>query len=353
MAKQNKKDDHDENDRQKALKFVLSQIEKTYGKGAVMLLGEKKGVLIGGISTGALSLDIALGGSGIPRGRIIEIFGPESSGKTTLALHCVASAQRTNANVAYMDAEHALDPLYAANIGVDVDRLIISQPDYGEQALDITDTLIRSGAVDLIVVDSVAALVPKTELDGDIGDTHVGLQARLMSQALRKLTAISAKANATIIFINQLREKIGQMYGSPETTPGGRALKFYSSIRIDIRKIGTLSGEGDTSVGTRVRTKVVKNKTAAPFQKAEFEIIFNKGISFIGDVIDLAVTKDIVNKSGSWFSYGDIKLGQGREKAKQFFSENKDMLEKVVVEVKKAYGVLPDEPEAKSSKITE
>ncbi|MCD4657341.1 MAG: recombinase RecA, partial [Planctomycetes bacterium] len=310
----------------------------------VMLLGEKKGVLIDGISTGALSLDIALGGSGIPRGRIIEIFGPESSGKTTLALHCVASAQRDKANVAYMDAEHALDPQYAGNIGVDVDRLIISQPDYGEQALDITDTLVRSGAVDLIVIDSVAALVPKTELDGDIGDTHVGLQARLMSQALRKLTAISAKANATIIFINQLREKIGQMYGSPETTPGGRALKFYSSIRIDIRKIGTLSGEGDTAVGTRVRTKVVKNKTAAPFQKAEFEIIFNKGISYIGDVIDLAVFKNIVNKSGSWFSYGDVKLGQGREKAKQFFTENKDMLEKLEIEVKQAYGVGPEEP---------
>ena len=312
-------------ERDKALEMALSQIEKQYGKGSVMKMGEKTSMDVESISTGALSLDIALGIGGLPRGRVIEIFGPESSGKSTLAMHVGAEAQRNGGICAYVDAEHAMDPTYAARIGVDVDELLISQPDTGEQALEITDMLIRSGALDVIVIDSVAALTPRAEIEGEMGDTHVGLQARLMSQALRKLTANLNKSNTICIFINQLREKIGVMFGSPETTPGGRALKFYSSVRLDIRRIEAIK-DGVEVVGNRTRVKVVKNKMASPFKQAEFDIMYGKGISREGGALDLAVEYNIVKKSGAWYTYEGEQLGQGRENAKTFLIENPEIM---------------------------
>lgn len=315
-------------ERKKALEMAMGQIEKQFGKGSVMKLGEFKAVAIDAIPTGALSLDIALGIGGLPRGRIIEIFGPESSGKTTLALHAIAEAQKLGGEAAFIDAEHALDPVYARNLGVDIDNLIVSQPDTGEQALEIAEALVRSGAIDLIVVDSVAALVPKAEIDGDMGDAHVGLQARLMSQALRKLAGIISKSNTTIIFINQLREKVGIMFGNPETTPGGRALKFYASVRLDIRKIENIKQDGEV-VGTRVKVKIIKNKVAPPFRETEFDTVHGKGISKEGNVLDLAVNLDIIEKSGAWFSYNGQKIGQGRENVKAFLAENPDVMSEV------------------------
>ena len=312
-------------EREKALEMALSQIEKQYGKGSVMKMGEKTSMDVESIATGALSLDIALGIGGLPRGRVVEIFGPESSGKSTLAMHVVAEAQRNGGICAYVDAEHAMDPTYAARIGVDVDELLISQPDTGEQALEITDMLIRSGALDVIVIDSVAALTPRAEIEGEMGDTHVGLQARLMSQALRKLTANLNKSNTICIFINQLREKIGVMFGSPETTPGGRALKFYNSVRLDIRRIEAIK-DGVEVVGNRTRVKVVKNKMASPFKQAEFDIMYGKGISREGGALDLAVEFDIVKKSGAWYTYEGEQLGQGRENAKSFLIENPEVM---------------------------
>jgi len=299
----------------KALESAIAQIEKQYGQGAIMKLGDTTKMQVEAVPTGSLSLDLALGVGGIPKGRIIEVYGPESSGKTTVALHMVAEVQKRGGIAGFIDAEHALDPVYARNIGVDIDELYISQPDSGEQAMEITETMVRSGAVDIVIVDSVAALVPKAEIDGDMGDSHVGLQARLMSQALRKLTAVINKSNCTVIFINQLREKIGVMFGNPETTTGGRALKFYASVRLDVRRIETLS-QGGEKIGNRVRVKVVKNKVAPPFQEAEFDIMFGKGISREGDVLDLAVKYDIVLKSGAWYSYKGDRIGQGRENAK-------------------------------------
>ena len=312
-------------EREKALEMALGQIEKQYGKGSVMKMGEKTSMDVESISTGALSWDIALGIGGLPRGRVIEIFGPESSGKSTLAMHVVAEAQRNGGICAYVDAEHAMDPTYAARIGVDVDELLISQPDTGEQALEITDMLIRSGALDVIVIDSVAALTPRAEIEGEMGDTHVGLQARLMSQALRKLTANLNKSNTICIFINQLREKIGVMFGSPETTPGGRALKFYSSVRLDIRRIEAIK-DGVEVVGNRTRVKVVKNKMASPFKQAEFDIMYGKGISREGGALDLAVEYNIVKKSGAWYTYEGEQLGQGRENAKTFLIDNPEIM---------------------------
>ena len=323
----------DSSEKRKALDAAMSQIEKEFGKGSVMKLGEFKSMNVEAISTGALNLDIALGIGGIPKGRIIEIFGPESSGKTTLALHAVAEAQKAGGEAAFIDAEHALDPAYAKKIGVDIDNLIVSQPDTGEQALEIAEALIRSGAIDIIVVDSVAALVPKAEIDGDMGDSHIGLQARLMSQALRKLAGAINKTNAIIIFINQLREKVGIMFGNPETTPGGRALKFYSSVRMDIRKIENIKQDGEV-VGSRTRVKIVKNKVAPPFREAEFDIIYGKGISKEGSLLDLAVDLDIIEKSGSWFSYGGEKIGQGRENAKKYIMEHPKMAEEVEKKVR-------------------
>jgi recombination protein RecA len=310
------------------LKTTLQQIERQFGEGAIMPLGKDKQVAIQGIPTGSLSLDIALGGQGIPRGRIIEIFGPESSGKTTLALHVLAKAQQQGGIVAFIDAEHALDPSWAKKLGVELDTLLVSQPTCGEEAMHITEMLIKSNAVDVIVIDSVAALIPKQELEGDIGDTHVGLQARLMSQSMRKLTGAIAKAKTAVIFINQIREKIGVMFGSPETTPGGRALKFYSSCRIDVRKVGALK-DGEEVVGQRVRAKVVKNKVAPPFRVAEFDMMHTNGISYEGDVLDLAVEKKIVVRSGAWFRYGDVQLGQGKEKARIFLLENPKVTEEI------------------------
>ncbi|HON64992.1 MAG TPA: recombinase RecA [Phycisphaerae bacterium] len=310
--------------RDQALERALAQIEKSFGKGAIMKLDEEMTVVKDGFSTGALSLDIALGGAGIPRGRIVELFGPESSGKTTLALHVAASAQRAGGVAAVVDAEHALDPTWAKRCGVKLEELLVSQPDTGEQALEIVEMLVRSNAVDCIIVDSVAALVPKAELEGEIGQQHVGLQARLMSQALRKLTGIIAKSKCVVIFINQIREKIGVMFGNPETTPGGRALKFYSSIRIDIRRVTTIK-EGDNAIGNHVKAKVVKNKVAAPFKSAEFDIMFNSGISTEGDLLDMATADNIIEKTGTWFSYGQIRIGQGRENAKQFLRDNPDL----------------------------
>lgn len=317
-------------ERKKALEMAIEKIEKDFGKGSIMCLGEKAGVNVESISTGALSLDMALGIGGVPRGRIIEIYGPESSGKTTLAQHIVAEAQKKGGLAAYVDAEHALDPEYAKNLGVKVDELLISQPDTGEQALEITEELVRSGAIDVIVIDSVAALVPKTEIEGDMGDSHMGLQARLMSQALRKLTGIVSKTRTTVIFINQLRQKIGAaaMYGPSETTTGGNALKYYASVRLEIRKIETLK-KNDEEFGNKVRVKVVKNKVAPPFRKAEFEIIYGKGISKTGCILDYAVNMDIIKKSGTWFSYNDEKIGQGREKAKEFLEQNPDIYEEI------------------------
>ncbi len=323
----------------KALDAALGQIEKQFGKGAVMKLGDSSAHMnVETIPTGSLSLDIALGLGGIPKGRIIEIYGPESSGKTTVTLHMIAEVQKRSGIAGFIDAEHALDPVYAKNIGVDVDNLYISQPDNGEQALEITETMVRSGAIDIVVVDSVAALVPKAEIDGDMGDSHVGLQARLMSQALRKLTAVISKSNCTVIFINQLREKVGVMFGSPETTTGGRALKFYSSVRLDVRRIETLKQSGDM-IGNRTRVKVVKNKIAPPFKEAEFDIIFGEGISAVGDIIDLAASVNIVNKSGAWYAYEGNKIGQGRENAKQYLRDNPAMLEEIEKKVRAHYGL--------------
>ncbi|MDQ5983159.1 MAG: Protein RecA [Eubacteriales bacterium SKADARSKE-1] len=328
-------------DKGKALETALGQIEKQFGKGAVMRLGQSETMHVDSIPTGSLSLDLALGIGGLPRGRIVEIFGPESSGKTTLALHCLAQAQKMGGYAAFIDVEHALDPIYAGALGVDVDSLLVSQPDTGEQALEITESLVRSSAIDVIVIDSVAALVPKAEIEGEMGDSHVGLQARLMSQALRKLAGAISKSNCIAIFINQLREKVGIIYGNPEVTPGGRALKFYSSVRIDIRKIETLKN-GTELIGTRTRAKVVKNKIAPPFREAEFDIMYGTGISREGELLDLAVKLDIVKKSGAWFSYNDAKIGQGRDKVKEFFKENSKIaneIEKKVNEnVDKLYG---------------
>lgn len=324
-------------DKMKALENALSQIEKNYGKGTVMKLGDTSSNMnIETVSTGSISLDIALGIGGLPKGRIIEIYGPESSGKTTVALHCVAEVQKKGGIAGFIDAEHALDPTYAKNIGVDIDNLYISQPDNGEQALEITETMVRSGALDIVIVDSVAALVPKAEIDGEMGDSHVGLQARLMSQALRKLTAVINKTNCVVIFINQLREKVGVMYGNPETTTGGRALKFYSSVRLDVRRIQTIK-QGDEMVGNRTRVKVVKNKVAPPFKEAEFDIMFGEGISRMGDIIDIAADKGIIVKSGSWYSYQGNKIGQGRENAKGYLKENPAVYDEIEQQVRQIY----------------
>ena len=329
-------------DKIKALEAAISNIERSYGKGAIMKLGDSSASLnVETIPTGSISLDIALGMGGVPKGRIIEIYGPESSGKTTVALHMVAEVQKRGGIAGFIDAEHALDPAYAKNIGVDIDNLYISQPDNGEQALEITETMVRSGAVDIIIVDSVAALVPKAEIDGDMGDSHVGLQARLMSQALRKLTAVISKTNCVVIFINQLREKVGVMFGNPETTTGGRALKFYSSIRLDVRKIETLKAGGEV-VGNRTRIKVVKNKIAPPFKEAEFDIMFGQGISREGDILDLAVNVNIVDKSGAWFAYNNAKIGQGRENAKQYLRDNPAVMAEIEKKVREHYGISGD-----------
>jgi recombination protein RecA len=328
-------------ERSKAIELALSQIEKQFGKGSIMRLGSKEAIVpISVIPTGAISFDAALGVGGFPRGRVVEIFGPESSGKTTIALQVIAEAQKTGGMAAFVDAEHALDPQYAKKLGVDVDNLLVSQPDYGEQALEIAEALVRSNAIDVLVIDSVAALVPKAELDGEMGDSHVGLQARLMSQALRKLTGIVSKSRTCMIFINQIREKIGVMFGNPETTTGGRALKFYSSVRIDIRRIAAIK-EGEIVTGSRTRVKVVKNKVAAPFREAEFDILYGEGISREGDLLDLAVNNNLLEKSGSWFSYKGERIGQGRENARQFLKDNKDTLAKLEAEVRKALGLIP------------
>ena len=329
-------------DKIKALEAAISNIERSYGKGAIMKLGDPSASLnVETIPTGSISLDVALGMGGVPKGRIIEIYGPEFSGKTTVALHMVAEVQKRGGIAGFIDAEHALDPAYAKNIGVDIDNLYISQPDNGEQALEITETMVRSGAVDIIIVDSVAALVPKAEIDGDMGDSHVGLQARLMSQALRKLTAVISKTNCVVIFINQLREKVGVMFGNPETTTGGRALKFYSSIRLDVRKTETLKAGGEV-VGNRTRIKVVKNKIAPPFKEAEFDIMFGQGISREGDILDLAVNVSIVDKSGAWFAYNNAKIGQGRENAKQYLRDNPAVMAEIEKKVREHYGLTGD-----------
>lgn len=340
----------------KALDAAMAHIEKQFGKGAVMKLGDPAAQMnVETIPTGALSLDIALGLGGIPKGRIVEIYGPESSGKTTVTLHMIAEVQKNGGIAGFIDAEHALDPVYAGNIGVDVDNLYISQPDNGEQALEITETMVRSGALDIVVVDSVAALVPKAEIDGDMGDSHVGLQARLMSQALRKLTAVISKSNCTVVFINQLREKVGVMFGSPETTTGGRALKFYSSVRLDVRRIEALKQSGEV-VGNRTRVKVVKNKIAPPFKEAEFDIMFGEGISYEGDVLDLASSVDIINKSGAWYAYEGNKIGQGRENAKQYLKDNPKVCEEVAVKVRNHFnldGVAAETEKPKEKKSKE
>lgn len=336
MAKKEKEMIDSSMGKEKALELALSQIEKQFGKGAVMKLGEFKTTDVEAISTGALSLDVALGIGGIPRGRIIEIYGPESSGKTTLALHMIAECQKSGGEAAFIDAEHALDPVYAKHLGVDIDNLIVSQPDTGEQALEIAEALIRSSAIDLVVVDSVAALVPKAEIDGEMGDTHVGLQARLMSQALRKLAGVLNRSNASLVFINQLREKVGVMFGSPETTPGGRALKFYASVRLDIRKIEAIKQDSEI-VGNKVRVKVVKNKVAPPFRETEFDIIYGKGISKSGNILDLAVNLDIVEKAGAWFSYNGERIGQGRENAKKYIENNPELMQELDQKVRKNF----------------
>ena len=323
----------------KALELAITQIDRQFGKGSIMRLGEDHvPTMENSISTGCLSLDVALGIGGVPKGRIVELYGPESSGKTTLALHIVAEAQKSGGHAAFIDAEHAVDPEYSKKLGVNTEELLISQPDTGEQALEICETLVRSGALDVIVIDSVAALVPRAELEGDMGDTHVGLQARLMSQALRKLTGTVSRSNTTVIFINQIREKIGVMFGNPETTPGGRALKFYSSIRMEIRRITSLK-DGGEMVGSRVRVKVVKNKCAPPFKQSEFDIMYGQGISYEGDILDLAVTGDIIEKTGAWYSYDDMKIGQGRENSKTFLSENDKVLEEITNKVRSFMGL--------------
>ena len=332
----------------KALELAISQVDRQFGKGSIMkLAGEQPVMSDNSISTGCLSLDVALGVGGIPRGRIIEIYGPESSGKTTLALHIVAEAQKAGGYAAFIDAEHAMDPQYSQKLGVNLEELLVSQPDTGEQALEITETLVRSSALDVIVVDSVAALVPRAELEGEMGDSHMGLQARLMSQALRKLTGTVSRSNTAVIFINQIREKIGVMFGNPETTPGGRALKFYTSVRMDIRRIATIK-DGQDAVGNRTRVKVVKNKVAAPFKQTEFDIMYNQGISYEGDILDLALQGNIIEKMGSWFSYGDLKIGQGRENSKQYLSDNDDMRKEVVTKVKSFMGL--EEPSTENDK---
>ncbi|MEM9066336.1 MAG: recombinase RecA [Planctomycetota bacterium] len=338
-------DNPDQKQKLQALDRALTQIERSFGKGSIMRLDEDAYLGIPGISTGTISLDLALGGRGIPKGRIVEVFGPESSGKTTLALTIAAHAQKSGGVAAFIDAEHALDPSWARKLGVNIDDLLVSQPDFGEQALEICELLVRSNAVDIIIVDSVAALIPKAEIEGEMGDSHVGLQARLMSQAMRKLTGVIARTNCTVLFINQIREKIGVMFGSPETTTGGRALKFYSSVRIDVRRTGAIK-DGDTTVGSRTRARVVKNKIAPPFRDAEFDIMYNEGISASGDLLDLAVACDVCQKSGAWFSYGEVRLGQGRENSKQFIRDNPDLFDEIrrkVLEVK-----LP-KPKAKPS----
>ena len=344
-------------ERLKALEAAIGKIEKDFGKGAIMKLGESGANMnVETVPTGSLSLDVALGLGGVPKGRIVEIYGPESSGKTTVALHMVAEVQKRGGIAGFIDAEHALDPVYAKNIGVDIDNLYISQPDNGEQAMEITETMVRSGAVDIIIVDSVAALVPKAEIEGDMGDSHVGLQARLMSQALRKLTSVISKSNCIVIFINQLREKIGVMFGNPETTTGGRALKFYASIRMDVRRIEALKQGGEV-VGNRTRIKVVKNKIAPPFKEAEFDIMFGKGISKAGDVLDLAVNIGVVNKSGAWFAYNDEKIGQGRENAKKYLLDNPAVMDEIEAKVRAHYGLngaaLSAAEEADSVTVTE
>lgn len=340
-------------DKLKALDAALTQIEKAYGKGSVMKLGDSSANMnIETVPTGALSLDIALGLGGVPKGRVIEIYGPESSGKTTVALHMVAEVQKRGGIAGFIDAEHALDPVYAKNIGVDIDNLYISQPDNGEQALEITETMVRSGAVDIVIVDSVAALVPKAEIDGDMGDAHVGLQARLMSQALRKLTAVISKTNCIVIFINQLREKVGVMFGNPETTTGGRALKFYSSVRLDVRRTESLKQSGEV-IGNHVRVKVVKNKIAPPFKEAEFDIMFGKGISREGDVLDLAADANIVEKSGSWYAYKGAKIGQGRENAKQYLAQNPLICEEIENQVRELHGLAAQHVAAAAEGTTE
>ena len=337
-------------EKQKALEAALGHIEKQYGKGSVMKLGDSSSnMVVEAVPTGSLGLDIALGVGGVPKGRIVEIYGPESSGKTTVALHMVAEVQKRGGIAGFIDAEHALDPVYARNIGVDIDNLYISQPDNGEQALEITETMVRSGAVDIVIVDSVAALVPKAEIEGDMGDSHVGLQARLMSQALRKLTSVVSKTNCIVIFINQLREKIGVMFGNPETTTGGRALKFYASVRLDVRRTEALKQGGEV-IGNHTKVKVVKNKIAPPFKEAEFDIMFGQGISTIGDILDLAANCGIVNKSGAWYAYNDAKIGQGRENAKQYLKENRQICDEIERKVRAYYGLpVPEEDKAKSA----
>ncbi len=332
-------------EKNKAIDLALAQIEKQFGKGSIMRLGSKEAIVpIAVISTGSISFDAALGVGGFPRGRVVEVFGPESSGKTTITLQVIAEAQKAGGMAAFVDAEHALDPIYARKLGVDVDNLLVSQPDFGEQALEIAEALVRSNSIDVLVVDSVAALVPKAELEGEMGDSHMGLQARLMSQALRKLTAIVSKSRTCLIFINQIREKIGVMFGNPETTTGGRALKFYSSVRVDIRRIGAIK-DGDVVVGSRTKVKIVKNKTAAPFREAEFDIMYGEGISREGDILDVAVEKGLVEKSGAWFSYKTERIGQGRENAKQFMKDNKDTAAKLEAELRKTLGLKSLVPE--------
>ncbi len=341
----------DEKERTRTLGLTLGQIEKQFGKGSIVRLGSKEAIVqVAAISSGSISLDNALGVGGFPRGRIVEIFGPESSGKTTVALQVVAEAQKAGGMAAFIDVEHALDPIYARKLGVDVDNLLVSQPDYAEQALEITSALITSGSIDVLVVDSVAALVPKAELDGEMGDSHMGVQARLMSQAMRKLTGSVSKSNTCLIFINQIREKIGVMFGNPETTTGGRALKFYSSVRADIRRIAAIK-EGDIVVGNRTKVKIVKNKVAAPFREAEFDIIYGEGISREGDLIDLGVAQNIVEKSGSWYSYKGERIGQGRENARQFLKDNPDIRQNVDTELRKALGLVRKEPDVAAPQV--
>ena len=336
----------DEKERSRALDLALGQIEKQFGKGSILRLGSKDAIVpVSVISTGSISLDAALGVGGVPRGRVIEIFGPESSGKTTMALQVIAEAQKKGGIAAFIDVEHALDPAYARKLGVDIDNLLVSQPDYGEQALEITNTLVASGQIDVLVVDSVAALVPKAELEGEMGDSHMGLQARLMSQALRKLTGVVSKSRTCLIFINQIREKIGVMFGNPETTTGGRALKFYSSVRLDIRRIAAIK-DGDTVIGNRTKVKVVKNKVAAPFREAEFDIIYGEGVSREGDLLDLGVAQNMVEKSGSWFSYKGERIGQGRENARQFLKDNPDIRQNIDTDLRKLLGLVRPDPAA-------